>query len=158
DLATFDASRCYVNCFEPSGDLLRLILRDALREGALGHVVLRHTMPGPFESALLLTHDVTGADAYTDGPWGEAGALQMAAMEKRNGARATYTFTTDYVGGTFRDDVVEKLCKDGFCADGALSVQHLPSFRQHPRGTCTESKASYDAKSPTLCGEVRVSL
>jgi hypothetical protein len=159
NLATFDSSRCYMNCFEPSGDVLRLFLRDALREGALGHVVLKHPIPGPSDSVLVLTHDVDAADAYGDGAWGEAGALQMAAMEKRNGVRATYNYVTDYVTGTFNPEVVERLCKDGFCEAGAQSVRRLRNFGKHPRGTCRETRESYGAKTPaTLCGEVRVSL
>jgi hypothetical protein len=159
NLSTFDASRCYVNCFEPSGDVLRLILRDALREGAQGHVVLKHPMAGAVESTLVLTHDVDTLDAYTEGPWGEPGALQMGAMETRNGVRATYNFATDYLTGTFDPKVVERLCGEGFCSAGAHSARLLRSFGRLPRGTCRETRETYGAKvPPTLCGEVRVSL
>jgi peptidoglycan/xylan/chitin deacetylase (PgdA/CDA1 family) len=159
DLATFDGARCYVNCFEPSGDLLRLFLRDAFREGASGRYVLLHTMPGASDSALILSHDIDAPDAYNAGPWGGPGALRMAAMEKRLGVRATYNITTDYVAGYFRPDVLSELCAAGMCPLGDHSVRHLQSFDSLPRGDCRETRATYDATGrPTTCGEVRVPL
>ena len=159
DLATFDGTRCYVNCFEPAGDVLRLFLRDALREGARGHVLLAHTMPGPSDSTLILTHDVDAPDAYSAGPWGEPGALRMAAMEKRLGVRATYNVTTDYVAGYFRPEILRALCDEGMCPLGDHSVRHLVSFEHLPRGDCKETRATYEpADHPTVCGEIRIPL
>jgi hypothetical protein len=157
DLTTFDGMRCYVNCFEPAGDVLRLFLRDALREGAAGHVILAHTIPGPSDSTLILTHDVDAPDAYSAGAWGQPGALRMAAMEKRQGVRATYNITTDYVAGYFRPEILRGLCDEGMCPLGDHSVRHLGNFDQLPRGDCRETRASYDpANRPSVCGEVRV--
>jgi peptidoglycan/xylan/chitin deacetylase (PgdA/CDA1 family) len=159
DLTTFDGMRCYVNCFEPAGDVLRLFLRDALREGAAGHVILAHIVPGPSDSTLILTHDVDAPDAYSAGPWGEPGALRMAAMEKRLGVRATYNITTDYVAGYFRPEVLRALCDEGMCPLGDHSVRHLVNFDRLPRGDCRETRATYrPAEHPTVCGEVRVPL
>ncbi|HZU84086.1 MAG TPA: hypothetical protein VE987_14255, partial [Polyangiaceae bacterium] len=87
DLATFGATRCYVNCFEPSGDVLRLLLEGALREGAAGHVVLKHTAPADAPSVLVVTHDLDAPDAFNEGPWGPPGALQMARAERARGVR-----------------------------------------------------------------------
>jgi peptidoglycan/xylan/chitin deacetylase (PgdA/CDA1 family) len=116
-------------------------------------------MPGPSDSALLLTHDVDAPDAYNPGPWGEPGALRMAAMEKRLGVHATYNITTDYVAGYFRPDVARALCDDGMCPLGDHSVRHLVNFDRLPRGDCHEARAGYSpADHPTLCGEVRVPL
>jgi hypothetical protein len=159
DLTTFDGMRCYVNCFEPAGDVLRLFLRDALREGGAGHVILAHTMPGPTDSTLILTHDVDAPDAYNPGPWGEPGALRMAAMEKRLGVRATYNITTDYVAGYFRPDILRGLCEEGMCPLGDHSVRHLMNFDRLPRGDCRATRSTYNpADHPTVCGEVRVPL
>ena len=111
------------------------------------------------DSLILLTHDVDANDAYNEGPWGEPGALQMAALEKRYGIRATYNFTTDYISGYYRPEVVEKVCADGLCPAGAHSVQHLSTFREHPLGTCKETRETYTGKTPpTLCAEVRIAL
>jgi hypothetical protein len=159
NLTDFDGVRCYINCFEPSADVQRLFLRDALREGAAGHVILKHTVPGPEDADLLLSHDVDAKDAIRPGPWGDPGALQMAAMEKRLGVRATYEVTTDYLTGEFRAETVRALCKEGMCPVGGHSVRHLTSFSRLPRGDCDEKSETYIAGTPaTLCGEVKVNL
>jgi hypothetical protein len=67
NLFSFDHYRCYVNCFEPSGDLFGLFLREAFREGSLGHLVLKHTVPGLADSVLLVTHDVDAPEAQSSG-------------------------------------------------------------------------------------------
>ncbi|CAN5545030.1 hypothetical protein BH11MYX1_BH11MYX1_24650 [soil metagenome] len=157
DLSTFDASHCYVNCFDPAGDVLRLVLEGALREGAGGHVVMKHTAPSEASSVLVLTHDIDAPDSQRDGDWGEAGALQAARLEHARGFRATFNITTDYVAGYFNPHVLEELCKLGMCPLGAHSVLHSDRFGVLPYGTCTEASATYDGKTPTLCGEIHVS-
>jgi peptidoglycan/xylan/chitin deacetylase (PgdA/CDA1 family) len=156
DLATFGAARCYVNCFEPSGDVMRLFLEGAFREGAAGHVVLKHTAPGDESSVLIVTHDVDAPDAFHDGPWGPAGALQVARVEHERGVRATFNVTTDYVAGYYDERIVRELCDLGMCPVGAHSVTHPEEFAKLPAGTCAETRATYGA-SKTLCGEIRVS-
>jgi polysaccharide deacetylase len=156
DLSTYGAVRCYVNCFEPSGDVLRLFLEGALREGAAGHVVLKHTAAGEAPSVLVVTHDVDAPDAYSEGSWGPPGALQMARVEHARGVRATFNITTDYVVGYYSERTVRELCDLGMCPLGAHSVTHPEDFAKLPAGTCTETRATYGAKR-TLCGEIRVS-
>ncbi len=159
DLASFAHARCYVNCFEPSGDVLRLFLQGALRESAGGHVVVKHTVPGAASSALLMTHDVDAPDADRSGAWGKPGALQMADAEKARGVPATFNITTDYVAGYFAPEMVTALCDLGMCPIGAHSVVHSRDFTHLPRGTCAETRATYGARSTlSLCGEIHVSL
>jgi hypothetical protein len=155
DLATFGAKRCAINCFEPSGDVMRLFLEAAFREGAAGHVVLKHTAPGEESSVLLVTHDVDTPDALHDGPWGPPGALQVARVEQSRGARATFNIATDSVAGHDDELVVRELCALGMCPVGAYGVTHSDDFAKLPPGTCTETTATYGAKR-TLCGEIRV--
>jgi peptidoglycan/xylan/chitin deacetylase (PgdA/CDA1 family) len=156
DLATFGVSRCYVNCFEPSGDVMRLFLEGALREGAAGHVVLKHTAPGEASSVLVVTHDVDAPDAFNQGPWGLPGALQVARIEHERGVRGTFNITTDYVAGYYNERTVHALCDLGMCPLGAHSVTHPEDFAKLPSGTCTETRATYGSQK-TLCGEIRVS-
>jgi peptidoglycan/xylan/chitin deacetylase (PgdA/CDA1 family) len=144
-----------VNCFEPRGDVLRLLLEGALREGAHGRWVQLHTAPGPASSVVLVTHDLDAPDAFRAGPWGPPGALQAQAIEKARGVRATFDVTTDRARAGYERATIEALCADG-CALGAHGVVHPASFARLPRGTCTETAASYGA-APTLCGEIRVS-
>jgi peptidoglycan/xylan/chitin deacetylase (PgdA/CDA1 family) len=153
DLATFGAARCYVNCFEPSGDVLRLFLEGALREGSAGHVVVQHTAPDGAPSTLIVTHDVDAPDAFNDGPWG---ALQVARLERAAGVRATFNITTDYIAGYYNEKTVRELCDLGTCPLGAHSVTHPENFSKLPTGTCTETRATY-LETRTLCGEIRVS-
>ncbi len=156
DLSTFDASRCYVNCFDPSGDVMRLVLEGALREGAGGHVVIKHTVPSEASSVLVLTHDIDAPDSQNTGDWGEAGALQAARLEQARGLRATFNITTDYVAGYFNPKVLKELCTLGMCPLGAHSVLHSSRWSVLPYGTCTETRRRY-GKAPTLCGEIHVS-
>ncbi|HEY2516231.1 MAG TPA: polysaccharide deacetylase family protein [Polyangiaceae bacterium] len=159
DLASYIAEPCYVNCFEPSGDMLRLFVRDALREAVHGHIVLKATVPGGADSAVLLTHDIDAPDAYNAGEWGEPGAIQMAKLEKSLGALGTYNMTTDYIAGYFKPETVKELCDVGMCPLGDHSVRHSQDFNRMPRGSCGETQSGYGPKStPTVCGEVKVPL
>lgn len=156
DLQTFDRARCYVNCFEPSGEILPLFLREALREGARGHVVLKHTGPAAADGLLMLTHDIDAPDSHNGGTWGRPGAVQIAEVELTYGARGTFFITTDYVAGYFNPEMPRALCNLGMCPLGAHSVRHQETFSSQELGTCRETPASYHPDPTTLCGEVRV--
>jgi|CZKU01.1.fsa_nt_gi hypothetical protein len=156
DLSTYARQRCYVNCFEPAGDLLRLVLEGMFRESAAGHVVLKHTVPGEASSMLIVTHDIDAPDADNEGPWGPPGALQVAALELARGVRATFNVTTDYVSGYYNEATMRQLCALGLCPLGAHSVTHTAGFAGLPLGTCTETRATYTS-AKSVCGEIRVS-
>lgn len=160
DLMLFDQSRCYVNCFEPGRDLLGLFARGAVHEGAGGHSVFLHTLPGLERSALFLTHDVDAPDAQEDGRWGRPGAVRMSEVEARHGARGTYYVTTDYAAGYYRPEILPEICRNGGCPLGAHSVRHASDFDVQPHGSCQETSADYLRTSTlagSLCGEIRVS-
>ncbi|MFO0645364.1 MAG: MopE-related protein [Polyangiales bacterium] len=160
NLHAFPHYRCYINCFEPAGDVLGLMLRDAVRESAGGHVVFKHTVPGAQDSLLLVTHDIDAPDSSQPGSWGAAAASQMAAVEYAHRARGTYFVTTDYVNGYWTPETVRYLCALGMCPPGAHSVTHRDE-RPALMGTCAETFATYTpvmTSATTLCGEVRVSL
>jgi hypothetical protein len=158
DLSTFDAPRCYVNCFEPAGDVLRLVLDGMFRESAAGHVVLVHTVPSAKSSVLLITHDVDAPDADNAGEWGPPGVVQAADLEKLRGVRASFNITTDYVAGYYNPETMKSLCDRGLCPLGAHSVTHVLGFGKLPPGTCNETRASYGAPATlTVCGEIKIS-
>jgi hypothetical protein len=165
DLHSSLAERCYINCFEPTGDLVGLFLREAFREAMQGHVVLKHTVPGVEDSVVLFSHDLDAYDAQQYDPaWGDPGALQVAAAEQAAGARGSFFVTTQDVQTTasrayYSPELMQKLCAIGLCPVGAHSVVHGRDFAQLPLGTCDETADGYAAAtSPTLCGEVRVSM
>lgn len=157
DLHSFGHTRCYINCFEPSGDLVSLFAREALREAAKGHLVLKHTVPGLEDSVMFLTHDVDAPDAHRDGPWGKPGAVQVAELEKAKGARGTFLVTTDYVTPYYSAAMVDTLCAAGMCPLGDHSVRHASNFNTQPKGSCNETEQSYlPERETSLCGEIRV--
>jgi hypothetical protein len=162
DLHSSFGDRCYINCFEPAGDLAGLFLREALREGTHGHVVLKHTVSGLEDSTLVLTHDVDAFDAQQSDPaWGDPGALQVAALESQAGAYGNFFVTTDYLLTDYSipyysPSLMQTLCALDMCPAGAHSVTHLPTFAALPLGSCSETAATYDGSDFTLCGEIRV--
>jgi Putative metal-binding motif len=165
DLHTSLSDRCYVNCFEPAGDLAGLFLREAFREGTRGHLVLKHTVAGPQDSVVLLSHDLCAYDAQQPGPgWGDPGALQVASLERQWGARGSFFVTTDNVLTDesipfYSPELVQSLCALDMCPAGAHSVVHGTDFAELGLGTCAETAGTYAPDTdPTLCGEVRVSL
>jgi hypothetical protein len=164
DLHTSFTDRCYINCFEPAGDLAGLFLREAFRDGMHGHVVLKHTVAGPEDSVAILTHDLCALDAQQPGlDWGDPGALQVASLEQQWGARGSFfattqNVTTDESVPYYSPDLMRALCALDMCPVGAHSVSHPENFGVLPVGTCEEVAAGYAPDvSPTLCGEVRVS-
>ena len=126
DLSTFAAPRCYLDCFEPAGDLLRLFLLGALKEGAHGHVAVLATAPEGATSALLLLHAVDPAE-HPD-PQSDAEILELARMESRHHARSTFAVST---AGT---PLPLALCALGMCPLAAHGVTHSLRFVSLPRG------------------------
>lgn len=151
--------RAYINGFDPALDVGIMLVRAVAREAGKGHAVQKHTVPGVESSVLLLTHDVDAPDAHNDslGQWGEAGAVQMARMEKSLGVKGTYFVTTDYVSGYWNPGLPARLCALGMCPDGAHSVQHL-AMRELSMGDCGVTQVSYTPTKATVCGEVVVNL
>jgi hypothetical protein len=151
--------RFNINGFDPALDVAIVLFRALAREAGQGHAVIKHTVPGVESSVILLTHDVDAPDAHNASPeWGEAGAVQMAKMEKSQGVQGTYFVTTDYVIGYWNPDLPGQLCALGMCPDGGHSVQHM-DMNAMPAGTCTGiTQATYTPQKPTMCAEILVNL
>ncbi|MCP4603182.1 MAG: hypothetical protein GY847_22155 [Proteobacteria bacterium] len=158
DLAAFGNTRCYVNCYDPGNDLYAMFLKGAFREGAGGHYVVKHTVPGIESSAMIVSHDVDAPDAHLYGEWGEPGGIQMVKMELKYGVKSTNFVTTDYHVGYYNPKMVQDLCELGVCPEGGHSVLH-DFMNEMPTGDCNVTKANYDpGGNPTVCGEVRVCM
>ena len=157
DLLRYTSTRCYVNCFDPGRDVYAMLLKAAMREAVRGHYAWAHTVPGFEDGAFLMTHDIDAEDAYSDGDWGGAGALRMAQTEVAHGIFGTYFFTSDYVEGYWKPDVVTQLLAMGMRAGGSHTIQHL-DMTNLPVGSCNVTQATYDPANPTLCGEIAVNL
>ena len=152
----FEAARHWINWFEPSGDVFRLLLR-GLYEDNVHPFVLVHTVPEGRDSALCLSHDVDAQVSFRN-------SIAFARMEASLGVRSTFFVTTKY----FRDaaDIgyympentawVRQLKELGF-EIASHSVSHSFSFDNFPVGSFEVTPASYDPSHPTIVGEVRVS-
>ncbi len=159
-----EAQRVYIDGFEPGADVIRLFVRAIYEEATGEHYVLKHTVPGAYDSALLVTHDVDAWDAYHNDSdpkaWGQAVARQFADLETRLGLTTTYLFTTKYITDSYSPafwytPTVKYVCDKGFDCQ-SHGVRHMNMITL-PVGTCTETFTTYNPlDNPTLCGELRV--
>jgi hypothetical protein len=153
---SYEAQRHWINWFEPSGDVFRLLLR-ALYEENVHPFLLVHTVPEGKETALCLSHDVDARESF-------ANSLVFAKMEASLGVHSTFFVTTKY----FLDDTdiayytpdrvnwIRELKKLGFEV-ASHSVSHSLRFEEFPVGSPDVTPATYDPSHPTLFGEVSVS-
>ena len=153
---SFEAARRWINSFEPSGDVFRLLLR-GLYEDSVHPFLLVHTVPEGRETALVLSHDVDARESFRN-------SLSFARMEASLGVRSTFFVTTKY----FRDatdidyytpnrvEWIKQIKEMGFEV-GSHSVSHSLTFDEFPLGSQEVDLQSYRPARPTVSGEVRVS-
>jgi hypothetical protein len=153
---SFEAQRHWINWFEPSGDVFRLLLR-SLYEENVHPFVLVHTVPEGKETGLCLSHDVDARESFPN-------SVAFAKMEASLGVRSTFFVTTKY----FADDTdigyyspervkwIRQVKELGFEV-ASHSVSHSLLFEGFPVGSPNVNATNYDTKHPTLFGEVSVS-
>ena len=78
----YEAQRRYVNAFEPSADVIMLILK-AIYESAVTPFVYLSISPYGKSTSLILSHDVDAQTAFID-------SLKYAALEERYGVKSTF--------------------------------------------------------------------
>jgi peptidoglycan/xylan/chitin deacetylase (PgdA/CDA1 family) len=153
---SFEAQRQWINWFEPSGDVFRLLLR-ALYEENVHPFLLVHTVPEGKETGLCLSHDVDARESFPN-------SLAFAKMEAALGVHSTFFVTTKY----FLDDTdigyytpervewIRQVKELGFEV-ASHSVSHSLRFEAFPIGSADVNPTNYDPSHPTLFGEVSVS-
>jgi peptidoglycan/xylan/chitin deacetylase (PgdA/CDA1 family) len=153
---SFEAQRQWINWFEPSGDVFRLLLR-ALYEENVHPFLLVHTVPEGKETALCLSHDVDARESFPN-------SLVFAKMEAALGVRSTFFVTTKYFPddtdiGYYSPDRVNwiRQVKDLGFEVASHSVSHSLRFEGFPIGSPDVNPTNYDPSHPTLFGEVSVS-
>jgi len=121
-----ESERCYSNCFEPSSDVITLLIRD-IYLNQVKYGVYKHTAPNNFKASLIITHDVCSNSAHE-------GMNAFADLEVEFGAKAMYTITThefaDDVNGnnyTPHIDLIKQLVAKGM-EIGSHSYGHFPDF------------------------------
>jgi len=153
---SYEAARRFINWFEPSGDVFRLLLR-GLYEDTVHPFLLVHTVPDGKQTALCLSHDVDAQESFRN-------SLAFARMESELGVRSTFFVTTKYFPDETdiayytpeRVDWIRQVAAMGF-EIGSHSVSHSWTFEEIPAGSPEVDFKSYDAAHATVFGEVRVS-
>lgn len=163
----FDASaqRAYSNGFEPTTDVIFMLIRNIIRKH-LPNTVFKHTIPGTSVSTLMITHDVDSRTAMdTMQPFSD--------YERMNGINAMYNITTHYFHDTWMTNFyigswskVHTLIQDGHTIS-SHSVGHFPDFDNEtlfPFGTIGNTPGNYApyysggvTTGGTVLGELEVS-
>ncbi len=153
---SFEAARHWINWFEPSGDVFRLLVR-GLYETTVHPFLLVHTVPDGKATALCLSHDVDARESFRN-------SLAFARMEAALGVRSTFFVTTKYFADSTdigyyapeRVSWIRRLQGMGFEV-GSHSVSHSLTFDSFPAGKPIDDPREYDPAHPTIFGEVQVS-
>ncbi len=152
----FEAARRWINWFEPSGDVFRLLLR-ALYEANVHPFLLVHTVPSGEQTGLCLSHDVDARESFQN-------SLTFARMEATLGVRSTFFITTKYFTdstdiGYYTPERVGWIRQVRALGGeiGSHSVSHSEDFESFPMGAPEVGLRDYDTRHPTVFGEVRVS-
>jgi peptidoglycan/xylan/chitin deacetylase (PgdA/CDA1 family) len=152
----FEAARRWINWFEPSGDVFRLLLR-GLYEASVHPFLLVHTVPDGKQTGLCLSHDVDARESFRN-------SLTFATMEASLGVHSTFFVTTKYftdstdIGYYTPQRVTWIRQARALGAEvGSHSVSHSEGFGSFPVGSPRVGPRDYDPSHPTLFGEVRVS-
>jgi peptidoglycan/xylan/chitin deacetylase (PgdA/CDA1 family) len=154
----FEAQRSYVNSFEPSADVIMLILK-AIYESEVDPFVYLSPIPFSKHTALILSHDVDAQTSFID-------SLKFAELEKRYGVNSTFFETTkyftdwmdiDYYNIEENVEAIRKLKRDGWDI-GSHTVSHYKMLGSSPEGDPGVTFTNYDPENRvTVQGEVRVS-
>ena len=154
----YEAQRDFVNAFEPSADVIMLLVK-AIYEAYAELPVYVGIIPQGRRTALILTHDVDAQDSFVD-------SLKFARLAQEFGATSTFFVTTKY----FRDDAdidyysvpenleaTRELARMGFDV-GSHTVTHSYEFGDAPAGSPGVTFETYrPVENMTINGEVRVS-
>ncbi|MBI5622240.1 MAG: hypothetical protein HY924_00530 [Elusimicrobia bacterium] len=160
----FDAGRCRNNAFEPSGDVMALVLRGWYESGPKPWVRLR-SFPGTLRGLLGLSHNLG---------WGaEVDAVEdFSRAEKAQAIQATYFVQTkaakDYLKGPLFDEDLSRTLRSLAGSGHELashSVAHGADLHLNPLGTPDVPAKDYRpevdeegfTRDATLLGELSVS-
>jgi peptidoglycan/xylan/chitin deacetylase (PgdA/CDA1 family) len=154
----YEAQRQFVNTFEPSADVIMLILK-AIYEANYSPFVYISTIPYAMSTALILSHDVDAQTSFVD-------SLKFAALEERYGVKSTFFENTkyfvdwmdiDYYNIKENVDAIRELKHRGW-EIGSHTVSHYKKFSTANEGEPGVTFKTYDPKNRvTVQGEVRVS-
>jgi len=154
----YEAQRKYVNSFEPSADVIMLLLK-SIYEACYSPYVYISTIPYARPTALILTHDVDAQSSFVD-------SLKFADIEQKYGTNSTFFENTkyftdwmdiDYYNIKENVDAIRELKRRGWDI-GSHTVSHYKKFASVKEGDPKVTFETYDPEhKKTVQGEVRVS-
>lgn len=154
----YEAQREFVNSFEPSADVVMLLVK-AIYEAYADLPVYLGIVPQARPTALILTHDVDAQDSFVD-------SLKFARLEQEFGTTSTFFETTKYFidnadiayySAPGNLEAIRELLRMGFDI-GSHTVTHSYDFADAPVGSPDVSFQTYrPPEELTINGEVRVS-
>jgi len=154
----YEAQRKYVNSFEPSADVIMLLLK-SIYESRYAPYVYFSTIPYARPTALILSHDVDAQTSFVD-------SLKFADIEQKYGAKSTFfentKYFTDWMDIGYYNikenvDSIRELKRRGWDI-GSHTVSHYKKFASVEEGDPNVTFETYDPKhKKTVQGEVRVS-
>jgi len=154
----FEAQRRYVNSFEPSADVIMLLVK-ALYEAYTQPALYVSVIPEAKPTALILTHDVDAQTSFVD-------SLKFADVEASFHTTGTYFENTKYftdamdIGYYALEEnkaAVRELASRGFDI-GSHTVSHSYDFDSAGVGSPDVTEQTYRPREEiTINGEVRVS-
>ncbi len=154
----YEAQRKYVNSFEPSADVIMLLLK-GIYEALYSPSVYISTIPYARPTALILSHDVDAQTSFID-------SLKFADIEQKYGAKSTFFENTkyftdwmdiDYYNIKENVDAIRELKRRGWDI-GSHTVSHYKKFASIEEGDPNVTYETYEPEhKKTVQGEVRVS-
>ncbi len=154
----YEAQRKYVNSFEPSADVIMLLLKGIYESGSSPYVYIS-AIPYARPSALILSHDVDAQTSFVD-------SLKFAGIEEKFGVKSTFFENTKYFGDSMdigyynieeNVDAIRELKQRGWDI-GSHTVSHDKKFGSVQEGDPKVTFETYDPENKkTVQGEVRVS-
>jgi len=154
----FEAQRRYVNSFEPSADVIMLLVK-ALYEAYTQPALCVSVIPEAKPTALILTHDVDAQTSFVD-------SLKFADVEASFHTTGTYFENTKYFTDAMdigyyaleaNKTAIRKLAARGFDI-GSHTVSHSYDFDSAAVGSPDVTQQTYRPREKiTINGEVRVS-
>jgi peptidoglycan/xylan/chitin deacetylase (PgdA/CDA1 family) len=154
----YEAQRKYVNSFEPSADVVMLILKSIYQTYTKPYVYLS-PIPYAKATALILSHDVDAQTSFVD-------SQKYADLEKKYGVTSTFFETTktfidamdiDYYNLVKNKNAIRQLKKSGWDI-GSHTVSHSRQFAEFVKGSPKVSLQTYRPEiNKTIFGELIVS-
>ena len=142
--ADVNANRTYSNGFEPSSDVIMLLVRNMINEH-LPNPIYSHTIPNKGRSVVLITHDIDSQTAVDT-------MLDFAIYEQSIYAIGQYNATTRYLGDSLMSDfyIGSQSKYNQVLAMGHVvashSVGHFPDFSNQslfPFGSLGNTTTNY---------------